>query len=183
MEVEPILGRLTVPLGVEKQQTAIHGSPHVVHGVADVDDFLRLPSVFCENMCGRFLGRLARQAITTAAYQGNLAAPERDIATHDPYENVSPVEPILLSPVMRADASVIAPSAFQRRNPKPATHISRRAPSRHAAAKIAASIVVVITVATVLVAADRNAFGSVPSLPWIAPAPATTGTMDWLNER
>ena len=54
---------------------------------------------------------------------------------------------------------------------------------RRLAAKIAASILVLLTAATVLMMADRNAFGSVQSLPWMTPTPSGPTGIDWLLQR
>jgi hypothetical protein len=54
---------------------------------------------------------------------------------------------------------------------------------RRLVAKIAACILVLVTVATAMVMADRNAFGSVQSLPWMTPSPSTPTGIEWLLER
>ena len=54
---------------------------------------------------------------------------------------------------------------------------------RRLAAKIAACILVLLTAATVLVVADRTAFGSVQSLPWMSPTPSGPTGFDWLLQR
>jgi hypothetical protein len=51
------------------------------------------------------------------------------------------------------------------------------------AAKIAASILLLITAATAMVASDRNAFGMAQSLPWMTQAPSTPTTFMWLLKR
>jgi hypothetical protein len=54
---------------------------------------------------------------------------------------------------------------------------------RRLATKIAASILLLITAATAMVASDRNAFGMAQSLPWMTQAPSTPSTFVWLLKR
>ena len=91
------------------------------------------------------------------------------------------------SPVPRVgEATVISLSARQRKHKGGAEPSGVATPiraSRHLAAKIAASILVLLTATVALVVADRTAFGSVQSLPWMTPAPSEPTGMDWLLRR
>jgi hypothetical protein len=51
-------------------------------------------------------------------------------------------------------------------------------PRRRLAAKIAASIIALLTAATVLILAEEDAIGSAQSLPWMSPLPSQSGS-DW----
>jgi hypothetical protein len=82
------------------------------------------------------------------------------------------------------DAAVISLHARQRKQKGglAATPAIRTRSGRHVAAKIAAGIVVLLMATTLLVMADRNAFGSVPSLSWMS-APSSPTGVEWLLQR
>lgn len=84
-----------------------------------------------------------------------------------------------------AEATVISLQARQRKHKGGlATGAPMSARSgRWLAAKIAACILVLLTAATVLVMADRTAFGSVQSLPWMSPTPSGPTGIEWLLQR
>jgi hypothetical protein len=102
-----------------------------------------------------------------------------------PQAGDSPVAPAAGAGEAYAEATVISLQARQRKHkgglatgaPMPA-----RA-GRHLAAKIAASILALLTAATVMVAADRTAFGGFLSLPWMSPTPSGPTGIDWLLQR
>jgi hypothetical protein len=82
------------------------------------------------------------------------------------------------------DAAVISLHARQRKQKSglAASPAIRIRSGRHVAAKIAAGIVVLLMATTLLVMADRNAFGSVPSLSWMS-APSSPTGVEWLLQR
>jgi hypothetical protein len=87
-----------------------------------------------------------------------------------------------------AQATVIDFQERQRRRAElvadgPMAVRSRPTRTGRLAAKIAASILLLITAATAMVASDRNAFGMAQSLPWMTQAPSTPTTFMWLLKR
>ena len=95
-----------------------------------------------------------------------------------------PLTPVADAGRAPAMATVISLQARQRKH-KGGIATGAAAPmavrmGRHFAAKIAASILVLLTAASVMVMADRTALGSVPSLPWMSPTPSGRTGIDWL---
>jgi hypothetical protein len=76
-------------------------------------------------------------------------------------------------PASAAAEKVVSLQSHPRKHKmEPANASAPLRPRRRLAAKIAASIIALLTAATVLILAEEEAIGSAQSLPWMSPAPA-----------
>jgi hypothetical protein len=125
-----------------------------------------------------------KDAVTLEEPQQSAPEATAQLENANTGNDVQAVKPAIEREDKRVEAEVISLHARQGKQESglavgPAI---RTRPSRHVAAKIAAGIVVLLMATSLLVMADRNAFGSVPSLSWMS-APSSPTGVDWLLER
>lgn len=135
----------------------------------------------------------AAEATESGPYAGEGAAhadimPLAAAVPTSPADNAEPVAP----PATVESPAVATVIDFQERQRKQAELVADAPmavglrPTRiggRIAAKIAASILLLITAAMAMVASDRNAFGMAQSLPWMTQAPSTPTPFVWLLKR